>query len=67
MADGRNYLNAITGEIVVTKNKKIAWKYFKADGKVFGYKVKKYNVLPLDADGCVMFEVKHGNIRIVEK
>lgn len=63
----KDYYNAITGEVITAKTKRIAVKYFKADGKVFGYKVKKCNILPLDADGCIQWEVKHGKIRIVER
>ena len=58
MADGRNYLNAITGEIITAKTKRIAVKYFKADGKVFGYKVKAKNIFTLDADGNFIIIVK---------
>lgn len=54
----KDYLNAITGEIITAKSKRVALKYFKADGKVFGYKVKAKNIFTLDADGNFVIVVK---------
>ena len=41
----KHYLNKKTGEIIVADNKKFAVRYFKADGKVVGYKVHAWNVV----------------------
>ena len=50
-ADGKVFANKQTGEVIVRKNKFNAWLYFKADGKKFGYKIKKSDIL--DADGIL--------------
>jgi len=40
MADGKLYLNKTTGEVIFKANKLVAYRYFKADGKKVGYKVR---------------------------
>ncbi len=45
MADGKMYLNTITGELIRRKCRLSAYRYFKADGKVVGYKVSLKNVI----------------------
>lgn len=43
--DGKFFLNKITGEIVSSSSKKLAYAYFKADGKIVGYKVRWFDVV----------------------
>jgi len=47
MVNGKKkyFLNRKTGEVVFMKNRRKAYKYFKADGKVVGYEVSKADVL----------------------
>lgn len=40
----QKYINTKTGEIIVADGKRKAVRYFKADGKVVGYKVHFWNV-----------------------
>lgn len=40
----KQYINTKTGEIIVVDGKREAVRYFKADGKVVGYKVHSWNV-----------------------
>ena len=39
------FLNAQTGEIIKRKSRFSAWRYFKRDGKVVGYEVRKTDIL----------------------
>lgn len=61
----KDYLNTITGEIITAKSKRVAVRYFKADGKVFGYKVKKNNVVELDPYGNIILVIRrNGTIAV---
>lgn len=44
----RYYINTTTGEIVQKKTYLQALRYFRADGKKVGYKVRFYNVRKYD-------------------
>lgn len=39
------FLNTQTGEIIKRTSKFSAWRYFKRDGKVVGYQVRKTDIL----------------------
>ena len=45
MADGKRYLNLITGELIIRKSRLGAYLYFKADGKKVGYKVRLRDIV----------------------
>lgn len=40
----KQYINTKTGEIIVADGKREALRYFRADGKVVGYKTHFWNV-----------------------
>ena len=46
MADGKKYyLNLLTGEVILCRNRLSAYLYFKADGKKCGYYVNWKSVI----------------------
>lgn len=48
-ADGKRvYVNLVTGECIETRRRSRAIKYFKADGKAWGYKVKRKQVIAIE-------------------
>lgn len=54
------YLNTKTGEVVGADGRKDAFKFFKADGKVFNYKVRIWNIRrEKKADGIVQWVDNH--------
>lgn len=47
MADGKLFINTVTGEVVASRIKLGAYLYFKRDGKHCGYKVTRKDIMPL--------------------
>ena len=63
MADGKKvYMNKTTGEIIWRNCRLSAVRYFKRDGKLFGYKVSNKDIL--NADGILKeFGIVFGKVR----
>ena len=63
MADGKKvYMNRTTGEIIWRNCRLGALRYFKQDGKIFGYKVSNKDIL--NADGILKeFGIVFGKTR----
>lgn len=48
MSKNKMWVNTITGEVVASRKSRLAvYKYFKADGKHYGYKVGYKNIITL--------------------